>query len=98
MEELKSKFGQLENKIIRLIEKLNSVEKKKNILIEENIRLKEENNQLLRVGASKTVDSVRMDDNEVKVKKNINIDYLKREFDNCIDEVEKCIAESKRNA
>ncbi len=95
MEDIRIKLVELEGKIKLLLKGLNTLQSENDILIKENIRLKEENNQFVGEMKSDLEYSKRSDLIGVTSELNINIDYVKRELNDCIAEVERCIAESK---
>ncbi len=81
----------IEEKTILIVEKLNEVEAERNILEKENIRLKEENNQLLKKVAEYAQhlsnDNIKSNEKD----SHIHIKKFKTEINKCIEEIDDCL-------
>ncbi len=93
MEELLDRINVLELKVHKAVEMIRRLKKENQILFKENIRLKEEINQLSKsVKGGMSSDLEATDVESEKSHSKINVEQVKAELDRCLDELNECIA------
>lgn len=93
MKELHDRIGRLEETVLEVIQRWQTVKKQNSILTEENQRLKHYINQLSKNqrGVEEVNSEISSDSEAVLRERDINIKLIREELDSCISELEAYI-------
>lgn len=92
MKELLDRINVFELKVQKAVEMIDQLKKENEILFKENFRLKEEINQLSNKVNKEPDDMIGLKiDKKNQLNSKINIEWFRKELDNCMIELDACI-------